>query len=160
MNDSFEQFRLQQKEYHLKQAQLLDSEELQKKIKDYFFWRDQLPILKKEIEEILGKSMDEAATPAASKRGRKKGSTSVSVDQIEQIEQIEQMVIKILADSATLELPAAGIKDKIRANFTENFTDVTDSTLYLKVSNVLKRGEGQKFKKTGELRNTKWSLVQ
>jgi hypothetical protein len=157
MNDSFEQFRLQQKEYHLKQAQLLDSEELQKKIKDYFFWRDQLPILKKEIEEILGKSMDEAATPAASKRGRKKGSTSVSVDQIEQI---EQTVIKILSDSATLELPAAGIKDKIRANFTENFTDVADSTLYLKVSNVLKRGEGQKFKKTGELRKTKWSLVQ
>jgi hypothetical protein len=157
MNDSLEQFRLQQKEYHLKQAQLLDSEELQKKIKDYFFWHDQLPILKKEIEEILGKSMDEAATPAASKRGRKKGSTSVSV---EQIEKVEQMVIKILADSATLELPAAGIKDKIRANFTENFTDVTDSTLYLKVSNVLKRGEGQKFKKTGELRNTKWSLVQ
>jgi hypothetical protein len=119
MNDSFEQFRLQQKEYHLKQAQLLDSEELQKKIKDYFFWHDQLPILKKEIEEILGKSMDEAATPAASKRGRKKGSTSVSV---EQIEKVEQMVIKILADSATLELPATGIKDKIRANFTENFT--------------------------------------
>jgi hypothetical protein len=150
MNDSFEQFRLQQKEYHLKQAQLLDSEELQKKIHDYLFWRDQLPLLKREIEEILGKSMDEAATPAKSVRGRRKGSPSVSD------EEVEQKVIDILAGSATLGVAAAGIKDKICAEFTE----VAESTIYQKVSRILKAGEGAKFRKTGELKQTKWFVVQ
>jgi hypothetical protein len=90
-----------------------DSEELQKKIHDYLFWRDQLPLLKREIEEILGKSMDEAATPAKSGRGRRKGSPSVSD------EEVEQKVIDILAGSATLGVAAAGIKDKICAEFTD-----------------------------------------
>ena len=152
MNDSFEQFRLQQKEYHLKQAQLLDSEELQKKIKDYFFWRDRLPVLKKEIEEILGKSMDEPATPVA-KRGRKKGSASMSHDQIDKI---EQEVNDLLAKSATLGRAAAGITEEI----SKKFTDVAKSTIYQKVSRVLKRGEGHQFRKTGELINTKWFGVQ
>ena len=150
MNDSFEQFRLQQKDYHLKQAQLLDSEELQKKIKDYFFWRDQLPVLKKEIEDILGKSMDDAAEPATSKRGRKKGGTPVTDAQI------EQEVINILAKSATLGQAAAGIAGEISGKFT----DVAKSTIYQKVSRVLKRGEGHQFRKTGELINTKWFGVQ
>ena len=153
MNDSFEQFRLQQKDYHLKQAQLLDSEELQKKIKDYFFWRDQLPVLKKEIEEILGKSMDEPAMPAVSKRGRKKGSASMSHDQIDKI---EQEVIDLLAKSATLGRAAAGITEEI----SKKFTDIAESTIYQRVSKVLKRGEGDQFRKTGELKNTKWFAIQ
>ncbi len=129
---------------------MLDSEELQKKIKDYFFWRDQLPILKKEIEDILGKSIDDAAAPAESKRGRKKGGTSVSDDQI------EQEVIDVLAKSATLGQAAAGIAGEISGKFT----DVAKSTIYQKVSRVLKRGEGHQFRKTGELINTKWFGVQ
>jgi hypothetical protein len=150
MNDSFEQFRLQQKDYHLKQAQLLDSEELQKKIKDYFFWRDRLPVLKKEIEDILGKSMDDAAEPATSKRGPKQGGASISIKEVE--------------DKLTAHLK--GTTEGKSANEIANelhedqLKHVPRSTIYQKVSTVLKRGEGDKFRKTGQLKNTEWFLIQ
>jgi hypothetical protein len=149
MSDILQKIQLK-KEALAKQAQALESPDLQKKIQDYQYWSTHLPILKKEIESLIGESLDEAASPAKSARGRRKGSPSVS-DEV-----MKQKIIETLAKAASDGLAAVGIRDEI----SKDFKEVAESTIYQKVSNILKTGEGDQFRKTGELKKTKWFLVQ
>ena len=64
----------QRKEELARQVQALENPDLQKKIEDYRFWSNQLPILRNEIEALIGESLEEeVAAKAASNRGRRKG---------------------------------------------------------------------------------------
>jgi hypothetical protein len=151
MDEIDEKIRLK-KELYRQKSDLLDSPDLQKKVSDYRYWSKQLPILKKQIEDILDEPLDGLAdVPSSSKRGRKKGSASISkgVVKEELITHLQGMTKGKSAREISRDLHT---KDRLR--------QVPESTIYKKVADLLKAGEGTEFGKTGQLKNTEWFLLQ
>lgn len=145
----------QRKEDLARQVQALENPDLQKKIEDYRFWSNQLPILRKEIEALIGESLEEEVTAkAASNRGRRKGVPRL-VDA-----EVEAKVDELLRASAG-GLAASEIAAKIHS---AEWPDRPLSSVYQKVSKILNTDqqvavEIRKYRKTGELRNTKWFVA-
>jgi hypothetical protein len=151
MDEIDEKIRLKKELYRQKSA-LLESPDLQKKISDYRYWSKQLPILKKEIEDIIDEPLDGLADiPSPSKRGRKKGNAPVSEGDVKEelITHLQGMTKGKSARQISRDLHT---KDRLR--------QVPESTIYKKVADLLKAGEGTEFGKTGQLKNTEWFLLQ
>jgi hypothetical protein len=145
----------QRKEELARQVLALENPELQKKIEDYRFWSNQLPILKKEIEALIGESLEEEVTAkTASNRGRKKGAPRL-VDA-----EVEAKIAELLRASVG-GLAASEIAAKIHS---VDWPDRPLSSIYQRVSKILNADQqlaagSRKYRKTGELRNTKWFAV-
>jgi hypothetical protein len=155
MSDILQKIQLK-KEALAKQAQALESPDLQKKIQDYQYWSTHLPILKKEIETLIGESLDEgSADHSQSKRGRKKGVASLAESDV------EAKISELLKGSPD-GLAGSKIADLIHA---ANWPERPRSTIYQKVNKILNADQelpdvDRKYRKQGELRNTKWFTVR
>jgi hypothetical protein len=155
MSDILKKIQLRRDEL-ARQTQALESPDLQKKIQDYQYWSTYLPILKKEIEALLGEALDGAGADAASsKRGRKRGVAALlDAD-------VEVQITDLLKGSAD-GLAGSKIAETIHAT---NWPDRPVSTIYQKVTKILNADQGlsegtRKYRKQGELRNTKWFIVR
>ncbi len=139
-----------------KQAQALESPDLLKKIEDYKYWSAHLPILKKEIEDLIGEALDGAgADTASSKRGRKRGVTAL-------LDADVQVQITELLKRSPYGLAGSKIAETIHAS---NWPDRPVSTIYQKVTKILNADQElsdgtRKYRKDGQLRNTKWFYVR
>ena len=155
MSDILHKIQLK-KEALARQAQALESPELQKKLQDYQYWSTHLPILKKEIEALIGEALDGAGADAtSSKRGRKRGVTALlDAD-------VEARITELLKGSPD-GLAGSKIAETIHST---NWPDRPVSTIYQKVTKILNADQGlsdgtRKYRKQGELRNTKWFIVR
>lgn len=154
MSDILQQIQ-QRKEDLARQVQALENPDLQKKIEDYRFWSNQLPILRKEIEALIGESLEEGVTAkAASNRGRRKG-----VPRLDDAD-VEAKIAEALQASAG-GLAASEIAAKIHS---AEWSDRPLSSIYQKVAKILNADQqlaegSRKYRRTGELRNTKWFAV-
>jgi hypothetical protein len=155
MSDILQKIQLK-REALARQAQALESPELQQKIQDYQYWSTHLPILKKEIEALIGEALDGAgADTASSKRGRKGRAASV-------VEADLQAKISDLLKGSPDGLAGSKIAEKIHAT---NWPDRPISTIYQKVTKILNADQElpdgtRKYRKDGQLRNTKWFFVR
>jgi hypothetical protein len=155
MSDILQKIQLR-KEALAKQVQTLESAELQKKIQDYQYWSAHLPILKKEIESLIGESLDEAsADPSQSKRGRKKGVASL-------VESDVEAKISELLKGSPDGLAGSKIADLIHAS---NWPERPRSTIYQKVNKILKADQelpdvDRKYRREGQLKKTKWFIAR
>lgn len=146
----------EQRELHRKQLELLNSDDLKKKIEDYKYWSAQLPILKKELEALIGKSLDEA--PAAPKEkspaGRPKGGTVLDVSDV-----APKLLELLRKEEHSKGLAAKHIGAYLKGNW-----EVRVSTIDRKVKEVLDEDQKlpeseRKFRKSGSNRSSKWFLA-
>ena len=155
MSDILHKIQLK-KEALARQSQALESPDLQKKIEDYQYWSTHLPILKKEIEALIGDALDgTGADTASSKRGRKRGVAAL-------LDADVQVQITELIKGSPDGLAGSKIAEKIHAT---NWPDRPISTIYQKVTKILNADQElsdgtRKYRKEGQLRNTKWFFVR
>jgi len=153
MSDIFQKIQLK-KDALAKQALALESPDLLKKIEDYKYWSVHLPILKKEIEDLIGEPLQAVGdTPTSSKRSRKRGLALVDGD-------VELQITEILKASPE-GLAGAKIAEKLQLS---HWQDKQVGTVYLKVTKILNadqmRVDGErKFRKEGQLRNSRWLVA-
>jgi hypothetical protein len=147
----------EQRELHRKQLELLDSTDLKKKIEDYRHWSVQLPILKNELEALIGKPLEEppAAPKEKSPKGRKKGGTSLDVADV------APKVLDLLRE----EKHSKGLAARhIGLQLKDKWKGVEESTVERKVKEVLDKDQKlpeseRKFKRSGSNRSSKWVAV-
>lgn len=155
MGDFVQKF-LSTQEKLAERAKRMASPEIQQKLKDYDYWSEQLPILRRELEEIMGERLGESPPvqeAEKSSRGRKKGSQSVPESEI------EEKMREALKQSPGI--PASEIARNIQM---ANWPSAPETTIYAKVNQILKKDEGRsieskKYRKEGEKRNTRWFLI-
>jgi len=154
MSDIFQKIQLK-KDALAKQALALESPDLLKKIQDYQYWSAHLPILKKEIEALIGEALDgTGGDTASSKRGRKRGVAAL-------LDADVQVRITDLLKGSPDGLAGSKIAETIHST---NWPDRPVSTIYQKVTKILNADQGlsdgtRKYRRQGELRNTKWFIV-
>lgn len=140
------------KEELARQVRELDNPELQKKIEDYKFWSRQLPILKAEIEALIGVPLEKEVNPKApSDSGRKKG-VPLPPDA-----DIDAKIDEILKASA-VGLSGVGISNQVREKY---WPKCSEDSFYQRVSKILGADQtlpegSRKYRRTGEKRNTNW----
>jgi hypothetical protein len=72
LNDRAEE----KKEFHKKQQELIESDEFEKMLVDYEHWSKHLPILKAQIESVLGPLLEEQSVHSETVIPEKKGNTN------------------------------------------------------------------------------------
>jgi hypothetical protein len=144
---------LRKKEAHLKAAKDLDSDDLRQMLKDYKIQREQLLILKGKIESLIGEPLGAtgtvAAEPSGAPRGRKKGGKTI------QDSEVEHRVFEYLSDEPE-GVSGSAIATELNGKF---WKELSHSTVYAKVIKVLKadqKRETPRFRKEGELINSRW----
>jgi len=149
----------EQRELHRKQLELLNSDDLKKKIEDYKYWSVQLPILKKELEALVGVPLvnsSPTSTPSTQKaqKGPKKGGRRLEDTEVE-----SSVLNFFKTKSPTKGVSASKIAASIKGDFP---SEVPLSTIKTKVTDLLKKEllePNPRFRNEGEKGASKWFLT-
>jgi hypothetical protein len=149
----------EQRELHRKQLELLNSDDLKKKIEDYKYWSVQLPILKKELEALVGVPLvnsSPTSTPSTQKaqKGPKKGGRRLEDTEVE-----SSVLNFFKARSSSKGVSAASVARELKK---DSLSEFSLSTIQTKVSSFLKGdllNPSPRFRNAGEKGASKWFLT-